>query len=138
MGKNIKNQIYLSYKTPQFKSRLISNVIRTLFNIKRLVFSLRLKPSTGFELLRILFILNMPFRFFDKLVYLTKRRMAFSVIISDITEYFSPTILMNNNLAVCNMPSFNRAFNCNFVFDTHTYLPQGRIYSFNKEIKENL
>lgn len=133
MGKNIKNQIYLSYKTLQFKSRLISNVIRTLFDIKRLVFSLRLKPSMGFELLRFLFILNMPFRFFDKLIYLTKRRMAFGVIINHIAEHFSPAILMNNNLAICNMPSFNRAFNGNLIFNTHTYLPQGRIYSLKGE-----
>lgn len=138
MGKNIKNQICSSYKTPQFKSRHISNVIRTTLNIKRLVFSLRLKPSMGFELLRFLFILNMPFRPFDKLVYLIKRRMAFSVIVDDITEYFSPIILINNNLAICNTPFFNWAFNTNLIFYTHTYLPQGRIYSLIRKIKENL
>jgi len=46
-------------------------------------------------------------------------------------------ISINNDLAICNIFSFNRAFNNRFIFDTHTCLPQGRIYSFSRKNNES-
>jgi len=72
---------------------------------------------------------NNLFVFFDDIVYLFKRRIGFAVIINNIAKYFSQAILINNNLAICNMPSFNGTLNNNLIFHTHSFLPERRIYS---------
>lgn len=135
MGKNKKISYYSHSFKLGVKSRLLSCVIRTFNVLKRLVFSLRPSLCLGFKP----FVFsNKPFAFFDDIVYLLKRRIGFGVIINHITEYFSRGILMNNNLAICNMPSFNRAFNNNFIFHTHTFLPERRIYSLKQRSKKEI